>query len=215
VTPVVCAITDRRRLQSASVEAVVRHVAHAVHAGVDLVQIRERDLEARTLCGLVAACVETARGSVTRVVVNDRADVAMAAGAHGVHLRGDSVVPARLRRIAPRGFLIGRSVHSLADVEPPAVEGADYLVFGPVFETGSKPGVAPAGAAALAAVVSATPLPVLAVGGLTVATAAEVARTGAAGLAAIGLFMDAADEKAVQHTVTQLRKAFDTAARRS
>jgi thiamine-phosphate pyrophosphorylase len=199
----------------AGVEDVVRQVAGAARAGVDLVQIRERDLDSRSLAGLVEACVHAVRGSRTRVVVNDRADVALASNAHGVHLRADSVAPWRVRRLLPRGFLVGRSVHAMAEVEGSQLDGADYVIFGPVFETASKPGVSPRGAGALEAIVRATSLPVLAVGGVTAATAAEIARTGAAGVAAIGLFAGAGGENRVQQTVEQLRKVFDSVRPRS
>jgi thiamine-phosphate pyrophosphorylase len=206
-------ITDRRRGGAAG-GAVVPLVAAAARAGVHLVQVRERDLEARELSRLVAACVEAVQGSPARIVVNDRIDVALAAGAHGVHLRGDSPSPRRVRRILPPGFLIGRSVHAVEEAEGPEVDGADYLIFGPVFETASKPGVRPAGLALLEAMVRSTSLPVLAVGGVTAGTAAAVGRTGAAGVAGIGLFVDAG-EKGVQHAVASLRNAFDTASHRS
>jgi thiamine-phosphate diphosphorylase len=171
-------------------------VAAAAHAGVHLVQIRERDLDGRTLVGIVARCVAAVRGTRARVLVNDRVDAAIAAGAHGVHLRGDSVAAGRVRAIVPQAFLLGRSVHS-ADEAARVTEAGDldYLIFGPVFATISKPGADPAGTNALAAVVAATPLPVIGVGGVTEETAPAVVRTGAAGVAAIGLFTDGAIEE--------------------
>lgn len=205
-------ITDRRRA-GAGASGVVSLVAAAARAGVHLVQVRERDLEARDLSRLVAACVEAVRGSPARIVVNDRIDVALAAGAHGVHLRGDSPSPRRVRPILPPGFLVGRSVHAGGDAQL-ELDGADYLIFGPVFETLSKPGVRPAGLTHLEAIVRSTSIPVLAVGGVTVAAAAAIGRTGAAGVAGIGLFVDAG-EKGVQRTVAGVRNAFDTATDRS
>lgn len=212
MTPVTCLITDRRLV--GGLDGVVGQVAAAARAGVHLVQIRERDLEGRSLQRLAEACVEAVRGSATRILVNDRLDVALAAHAHGVHLRSDSVSPARVRRVVPAGFLIGRSVHSVGEVTDPAIDAADYLVFGPVFATRSKPGAAPAGTLSLEAVVRATCGPVLAVGGVTVETAAAVGATGAAGVAAIGLFA-VSDEKVVQETLSGVRNAFDSARRRS
>jgi thiamine-phosphate diphosphorylase len=191
--PVVCMISDRQRLAGSREDALVTLVGAAARAGVHLVQIRERDLEGRALAGIVARCVSAVRGTHARVLVNDRVDAAMAAGAHGVHLRGDSVPAARVRAIVPSGFLVGRSVHSAEEAARVAAAGGlDYLIFGPVFSTTSKPGTVPAGVAALAAVVDATTLPVLAVGGITAATVPDVAPTGAAGIAAIGLFTDVA-----------------------
>jgi thiamine-phosphate pyrophosphorylase len=203
-------ITDRRRLGPNAEGLLAGRVGAAAAAGVHLVQIRERDLEGRRYVRLVAGCVEAVRGTRARVLVNDRLDVALAAGAHGVHLRADSVAASRVRRMAPPGYVIGRSVHSAAEALHAAADGgADYLLFGTVFPTASKPGQAAAGERALAEIVAATSLPVVAVGGVTVATAPEVARTGAAGVAAITLFAHQSD-KVLQTTVLQVIKAFDT-----
>lgn len=161
----------------------------AARAGVHLVQVRERDLDGGPLLRLVVACVDAVRGTRTRVVVNDRLDVALAARAHGVHLRADSFAAPRVRVQAPSPFLVGRSIHSVAEaVEASATGGLDYLVFGTVFETSSKPGITPAGISGLAAVAGATRLPVLAVGGVTARHLPGVMTAGAAGIAAIGMF---------------------------
>jgi thiamine-phosphate diphosphorylase len=187
VNPVVCLVTDRQRTGGA--DGVVERVAWAMRAGVHLVQVRERDLDGRALTILVGRCVDAARGSRTRILVNDRLDVALAAGAHGVHLRGDSLPASRVRAIAPPGFLVGRSVHERDEaIRADTDGGLDYLLFGTVFETGSKPGRRTAGAGALAAVVSGVRVPVLAIGGVTPDNLGEVAAAGAAGFAAIGLF---------------------------
>jgi thiamine-phosphate pyrophosphorylase len=144
------------------------------------------------------------------VVVNDRLDVALAAGAHGVHLRGDSYPAARVRAVVPPGFLVGRSVHSAGEaVAVAAAGGVDYLVFGSVFATASKAGQPPAGLPELAAVAAAVPVPVLAVGGVTVEHAGRVAQAGAAGAAAIGLFAETRDEL-VWRAVAGVNMAFDT-----
>jgi thiamine-phosphate diphosphorylase len=183
-------ITDRRRLGGGE-DALVQRVAAAAKAGVHLVQVRERDMEARDLSRLVARCVTAVHGTRTRILVNDRLDVALTAGAHGVHLRGDSMPASRARALAPIGFLIGRSVHTVTEaVMAHADGGLDYLLFGAVFATPSKPGHRPAGVSALADVVRALPLPVLAVGGVTSETAPQLAGTGCAGYAAIGWFAD-------------------------
>jgi thiamine-phosphate pyrophosphorylase len=164
-------------------------VRAAAGSGIHLVQVRARQLDGRALFELVRACIEAVHGTRTRVVVNDRLDVALAADAHGVHLRGDSFPAARARAIAPRGFLIGRSVNAAGEAEEASAEGAvDYLVFGPVFETASKPGKAAAGVGALSDVVAAATVPVLAVGGMTAGRIAEVVAAGASGYAAIGMF---------------------------
>jgi len=186
-------ISDRRRFGDRGEDALVLAVAAAARAGVDLVQVRERDLDGRALVRLVSRCVEAARGTRTRVLVNDRIDVALAAGASGVHLRGDSVPAPRVRAITPPAFVIGRSVHSVDESRRVTEDGGlDYLMFGTVFATSSKPGVEAAGVATLHEVSAGTPLPVLAVGGITEATACDLQRTGAAGIAAIGLFADTA-----------------------
>jgi len=193
VQPVVCMITDRRRLPGGE-DALVQRVAAAAKAGVHLVQVRERDMEARDLARLVGRCVAAVQNTRTRILVNDRLDVALTAGAHGVHLRGDSMAASRARSLAPIGFLIGRSVHTVTEaVTAHADGGVDYLLFGAVFATTSKPGQAPAGVQALADVVRATPVPVLAIGGITNETVPQLKGTGCAGAAAIGWFADGDD----------------------
>jgi thiamine-phosphate pyrophosphorylase len=178
----ICAITDRRRRD------VVAQIAEAVSAGIDLVQIREPDLEAANLASLVATAVRLTRGTATRVVVNDRLDVALACGADGVHLRGDSVPPADARTIAPAPFLIGRSVHD-PDEARSVADHVDYLIAGTVFATTSKPDAERLlGVDGLRAVARAVRVPVLAIGGITLDRVASIANAGAAGIAAIGLF---------------------------
>src|SRR5207248_221489 len=130
---IVCLVTDRRR------RPPIDQAGEAAAAGDDIIHIRERDLEAAELSALVAGVVRVTRGSTTRVVVNDRLDVAIACGADGVHLRGDSMPARRVRAMAPDGFLIGRSVHGAEEAQL-ASEQADYLVAGTVFPTASKPG---------------------------------------------------------------------------
>src|SRR5262245_51608775 len=103
-------VTDVGRLEGDRQAQLTERVTAAASAGVHLVQVRERDLDARPLTRLVARLVEAVRGTRARVLVNDRIDVALAAGAHGVHLRGDSVPAPRARQLAPPPFIIGRSV---------------------------------------------------------------------------------------------------------
>lgn len=190
-----CLVTDRRRLArggapEAARRCLLEQVRNAVDAGVDLIQVRERDLDAADLSALVQDIVSLTRGSATRVVVNDRLDVAIACGADGVHLRLDSITPANARRLAPAGFLIGRSVHALD--EAIQTTGADYLIAGTVFPSASKPGAGPLlGLAGLKAIADAVNVPVLAIGGVTFDRIDEIAVAGASGLAAIGLFVSA------------------------
>jgi thiamine-phosphate diphosphorylase len=190
-------ITDRQRLGPHAESALIRRVAAASRAGVHLIQIRERDMPDNALLLLVARAVEAVHGTRARILVNDRIDVAIAAGAHGVHLRADSVSAGRVRPLAPPGFVIGRSVHSREDVVRARGEGGvDYLLFGTVFETSSKPGRVTTGIPDLAEAASAAgPLPVLAVGGVTLGTVGRLAGTGCAGFAAIGQFADCPEER--------------------
>ena len=189
MTPVICLITDRAR-DAGGADATVERVRWAARAGVHLVQVRERDLDGGPLTRLVRRCVDVVRGSSTRVLVNDRLDVALAAGAHGVHLRADSMPAARVRTLCPAGFLVGRSVHARDEaIDAVAAGGLDYLLFGTVFASASKPGRPPAGVAALGDVASAITIPVLAVGGVTPDKVGEVVTAGAAGFAAIGMFV--------------------------
>jgi thiamine-phosphate pyrophosphorylase len=190
-----CLVTDRHRLRpdagsfETEMRALVDQACWAARTGVDLVHVRERDLDAARLADLVAALVEATAGSGTRVVVNDRTDVALACGAHGVHLRGDSVPAAAVRRIAPPGFLVGRSVHSTATAR--AAGPVDYLVAGTVFASPSKADRAGLlGLDGLADIVQAAAVPVLAIGGIGFDQLDEIAATGAAGAAGIGLFID-------------------------
>jgi thiamine-phosphate pyrophosphorylase len=195
--PIFCLITDRRRLcatcdADATRRCLLAQVQEAVASGIDLVQIRERDISSEALADLVSAAAAIARGSATKIIVNDRVDVAVTAGADGVHLRADSVSVSAARRLVPDGFLIGRSVHDAAEAASAAAD-ADYLIAGTVFPTASKPGAVDAagllGAAGLADVVRAVRQPVLAIGGMTLDRLPEVAGSGAAGIAAIGLFL--------------------------
>ena len=161
----------------------------AAAAGVNLIQIRERDLDGGPLMRIVSASLEAVRGTRARVLVNDRLDVALAAGAHGIHLRADSFDAPRIRPRVPPGFLIGRSVHSVPEAVMAAERGAiDYLIFGTVFESVSKPGAAPAGIRQLSAVTAATRIPVLAIGGMISDNIESVMAAGAAGIAGISMF---------------------------
>jgi thiamine-phosphate pyrophosphorylase len=189
----ICLVTDRRRL---TVEpsadqgraCLVEQVRFAVEAGVDLVQVRERDLDAKELAALVSSLLAVTRGSHTSLVVNDRLDVALACGADGVHLRGDSIAVDDARSLTPDSFLIGRSVHSVEDAIRAA--RADYLIVGSVFPSVSKPqSTTWLGIAGLLAIVRASRPPVLAIGGIDDTRFDEIAATGAAGIAAIGLFV--------------------------
>jgi thiamine-phosphate diphosphorylase len=189
--PLICLVTDRSRVTPPGQAALLRLISAAARAGVDLVQIREAGLEAGELLHLTRNAVAAVAGSAVKVVVNDRTDVALAAGAHGVHLRADSISSAQVRAVVPAGFLIGRSVHSEADAMSAAAAGADYLIAGTVFGTVSKPAGAPLlGLDGLGKISRAAGLPVLAIGGVAADKLEDLAAAGAAGIAAIGLFAD-------------------------
>lgn len=211
-------ITDRRRLApdaapDDAVRCLLEQARAAAAAAIDVIQVRERDLEARALARLVSAVHELARDTRTRVVVNDRLDVAMACGADGVHLRGDSFDASQVRRCAPSGFLVGRSVHSAAEARDAGP--VDYVIAGTVWSTPSKPGQPLLGLDGLAAICAATRVPVLAVGGADEHRAGDVASVGAAGLAGIGAFMAPDDRRCravpLDAAARRLRLAFDSA----
>lgn len=188
----------------------------AIAAGVDAIQIRERDLEGRVLAPLTARVATRARATATRVLVNDRADVALAAGAHGVHLRGDSM-PVAAARSCDRSWTVGRSVHDPREVGPAA--SADYLLFGSVFPSASKAHGPAAGLDALRALLDvARPQPVLAIGGMDPARAAACFAAGAAGVAGIGVFLPVGrspEALGVAAAVAALRAAAQTPAFRA
>jgi thiamine-phosphate pyrophosphorylase len=189
-----CLVTDRRRLSGVGApldharRRLLAQLVEAVESGVDLIQVRERDLDAADLAALVRDVVSLVRGTRSRVVVNDRLDVALACGAGGVHLRGDSIPASDARRIVPPGFLIGRSMHAVDEI--PAAEGCDYLIAGTVFPSRSKDRGAPLlGIDGLRAIVRAARVPVLAIGGVTADRFDEIIAAGAAGVAGIDLFL--------------------------
>ncbi len=183
-------ITDRTQLKSPLEEMI----AQAIDAGVDWVQIREKDLSARHLLAIAeAAAAHARRKGLTRVVVNDRIDVAIAANAHGVHLGTRSSAGDRGSSIAPEGFILGASCHSLDEAQSAEVAGADYILLGPIFVTPSKLQYgAPLGLSKLREVTSKVSIPVFALGGITVDNAADCRANGAAGVAGIRLFQESA-----------------------
>ena len=238
--PLLCYVTDRRSLAAIETsearqpfdprKMLLEKIGAAATAGVDWIQIREKDLSGRECSSLAREAVQLAarssKGAVakadssakgrraqeqasTRILVNDRLDVALAAQAGGVHLGEKSLPPEEARRLAKalrreKDFLIGVSCHSLEAGKAAERGGADYLFFGPVFATPSKVSYgAPQGLKRLAEVCQAAAIPVLAIGGVTLENAADCFSAGASGIAAIRLFQDASDMSAV---VRALRK---------
>lgn len=179
---------------------------------MDWVQVREPDLAARRLLALAGEAVRLSASltPAARVLVNDRLDVAIATEAAGVHLGGESLPVEDVVRWRGRGdgrpdFLIGVSCHSLVAVERAEWAGADYVFFGPIFDTPSKRNFgAPQGLARLGAICSAVKIPVIAIGGITATNAADCVQAGARGIAAIRLFQDAVDASSVRGLVSQL-----------
>ena len=186
------ASTETTTPHSPEFRQILAQVSAAVSAGLELIQLREKRLTARVLFELSKQSAALTRGSVTRLLVNDRADVAAAAGADGVHLTTHSIDAATIRRTFGKDFLIGVSTHSLAEAEVAKEGGADFIVFGPVFATPSKENYGlPAGLVKLERVAKQlAPFPVLALGGVDVTNARECLRAGASGIAGISLFED-------------------------
>jgi thiamine-phosphate pyrophosphorylase len=161
-------------------------IARNLAAGVEWIQIREKDLSGRALFELVEAACRLPNPHDSKMLVNSRVDVALAAGAAGVHLPSGSP-PARVWRRPD--FLVGVSCHSVEEVCRAEAEGADYVVFGPVFPPLSKPaGLEPKGLDQLARAAKAVRIPVLALGGVTRENSAACVTAGAAGIAGISLF---------------------------
>ncbi len=189
------ATTEATTANSPEFGQILDQIAEAVTAGLDLIQIREKRLTGRVLCALVSEGARLTRDNHTKLLVNDRADIALGAGADGVHLTAQSLDATTIRRTFGAEFLIGASTHSLDEARAARDQGADFVVFGPVFETESKRGFGPAkGVAELAAVVrEIREFPVLALGGVSLANAAKCLAVGAHGLAGIGLFDEPAN----------------------
>jgi thiamine-phosphate pyrophosphorylase len=194
--PLLCYVTDRHTLADPS--RLSEQIALAISVGIDWIQVREKDLPTLELLALAGSTVKAAANTAARIIVNDRLDVAVAASANGVHL-GESSLPVAAvtswrRTTSKREFLIGASCHSVEAVCAAERDGADYVIFGPVFSTPSKEKFgAPQGINRLAEASNAVKIPVLAIGGITEENARECFSAGAAGVAAIRMFSEPRD----------------------
>jgi thiamine-phosphate pyrophosphorylase len=183
-----CYITDRAGLTPS--ETLIQAIVRNVTAGVDWIQIREKDLESRALFELVTQASDCASGRA-KIIVNSRVDVALAAGGSGAHLPAGSPPLRVWRGIVAPGFLIGVSCHTVDEVRAAEQEGASYVLFGPVFAPLSKPtDLAPRGLDQLARAASSVKIPVLALGGITLANADSCVAAGTAGIAGISIFQN-------------------------
>jgi len=187
-------------------DALLRLVERARDARVSLVQIREKDLAARTLFELASRAAALTRGSGTRVVLNDRADVARASGCDGVHLTTRSLDSRVVRRAFGEEFLIGVSAHTLEEARASREGGADFAVFGPVFDTPSKRAYGePVGLGSLEGAARAlSPFPLVALGGVDETNAGDCLSAGAEGVAAIRLFADGQNLARAVHLIEDL-----------
>ena len=207
-------MTDRHAFSASTApleeqcEGLVARITVAAMAGVDWIQIREKDLDGARLAELARAVLLQVSPNC-RILINDRLDVAYAVGAAGVHLgeRSISVQDAKLfirERNISQPFSIGASVHSLEAAQRAESDGADYVIFGPIFATPSKVAFGePQGLERLEAICSAIKIPVMAIGGITVETAPKCYACGAAGIAGIRIFQE---QPKLESLVTQLRQ---------
>ena len=190
-------ITDRKQCQPRPLTAVVEQ---ACRQGLKAVQLREKDLSGRALFALAGKLREITRRWEARLFINDRADVALAVGADGVHCRESSMNPGKIKRLRS-SMMVGCSVHSLQASRWAEKEGADFLLFGPVYHTASKAKYGPPqGVSTLQEVVDSVNIPVFAVGGITPGRAPECRSAGAYGVAGISSIMTA---DSVQQKVKQ------------
>ena len=210
ITPIIYLITSggttpQTTPQTKDFSRLLRLVEAAVAARIDLIQLREKNLRPRTLFDLTTKAAEIVQGSQTRLLVNDRADVALAAGASGVHLTSRSIKASVVRQTFGVEFLIGVSTHSPEEAEAAQSDGADFAVFGPVFETASKLVYGqPLGPESLQQVTSRSgSFPILALGGVTLDNVMDCFRAGASGIAAIRLLENPDGLENVVHKIRE------------
>jgi thiamine-phosphate pyrophosphorylase len=221
--PLVCYVTDRKSLTGTGrgvslISTILQNIQLAAHAGVDWVQLREKDLPAGQLLELARATIHLSKEQAAgtdhqpQTIINDRLDVALAARADGVHLGRESAPVLDVVRWcragnAPDRFVIGVSCHSLEEAREAETAKADYIFFGPVFETPSKQAFGtPQGIERLAEVCRTVQLPIIAIGGVDQENAARCIRAGAAGIAAIRIFQQSGNAKALTKWVASMHK---------
>jgi len=213
-------VTDGHNFAAANAreaqETLLVKIEAAADAGVDWIQIREKDISGKDCSSLTREALHRAAKSSarktapTRILVNDRLDVAISQSAGGVHLGENSLPLVEVKRLVEnrgnrKDFLIGVSCHSLEAARAAASRGADYLFFGPIFATPSKAAFgAPQGLERLAQVCRAVSIPVLAIGGITLENAADCLAAGASGIAAIRLFQDSQDMASLVQSLRML-----------
>ncbi|MDX2177369.1 MAG: thiamine phosphate synthase, partial [Candidatus Sumerlaeia bacterium] len=191
MNPRLVGITDRRLADGAA--DLVRRCEALCEGGADAILLREKDLPAGELLALARALREATAAHGALLLVADRLDAALAAGADGCHLGRASLPLEAARALVPPGFILGASCHSAEELEEAARSGADYAFLSPVFAPNSKAGGEPLGLERFAALAAECPLPVLALGGLDAERARACRAAGADGVAAIGALFGAAD----------------------
>lgn len=189
--PCLCLVTDR----TLAAGDLVERVTQAVLGGVDLVQLREKDLPNEDLLELASSLLAAVRGRA-KLIVNGKAEVALAAGAAGVQLGEDGPPVSEARETLGGGALVGRSVHSVGSAAQAEKKGADFLVVGTMFASRSHPGEPPAGPGLMREIAADSRLPLIGIGGITPANAGEVIEAGASGVAVISNILAAPDPKA-------------------
>ena len=197
-------ITDRSRLRGRTLEEVA---SLAVEGGVNVVQLREKDLPTGDLSDLAATVHAVLRGRAL-LLINDNLDIALTIGADGVHLPEHSLPAIDVRETAGNACIVGRAVHTTEAAVTAETGGADYVQVGTIYETSSKPGMEPAGLGLITAVRESIGIPVIAVGGIDAANATDVIAAGADGVAVIGAIMDTDDTAGAAN---DLRTAVDAA----
>ena len=197
--PCLCLVTDRRLVPAGDLPA---RIAQAVAGGVNLVQLREKDLAGGDLLGLASEIQDALSGSAP-LIVNERVDVARSAGASGVQLGEAALSPGHARRILHDGSVIGRSVHSVEGAIQAERDGADFLLAGTMFASSSHPGEEPSGPDLIARITSRCSIPVIGIGGINASNAGQVIEAGAVGVAVISAILAAPEPREAARRIMQ------------